>query len=319
MLDGSRSSPSNGSNSTSSNSSWTSSPANLTLDRLRSMNRQNAGVSRHSEYQRQFHEHQRTINQQSTAQSSSQSPTPFSGVGMRSIRSYFPALTNDTILSRHQALAPERAPETRNASFFLRSSARIQPGDSSDDDSDDADSDPEQAVYGDHREDLELRLPGPNVFPRFRERSPHVSMEIDLLSPPPLVSVSPPQHDGRESPRRLSRSLRRNRQFSFKIQSDNPWSQSRMTLETRNYKKFSGHRNQKTVIKEANFWGDNFIVSGSDCGHIFFWSIEDQKLVALLKADRSIVNCVQPHPTAPSKYSYLEVFLISNLLSFYPL
>lgn len=29
---------------------------------------------------------------------------------------------------------------------------------------------------------------------------------------------------------------------------------------------FDGHRNVRTMIKEANFWSDNFVMSGSDCG-----------------------------------------------------
>ncbi|XP_014229995.1 DDB1- and CUL4-associated factor 6-like isoform X1 [Trichogramma pretiosum] len=66
--------------------------------------------------------------------------------------------------------------------------------------------------------------------------------------------------------------------------------------------KFVGHRNAsffRTMIKEANFWGDNFIISGSDCGHVFFWDRETAKLVMLLEADQHVVNCVQPHPFLP--------------------
>lgn len=29
---------------------------------------------------------------------------------------------------------------------------------------------------------------------------------------------------------------------------------------------FDGHRNARTMIKEANFWSDNYVMSGSDCG-----------------------------------------------------
>lgn len=31
---------------------------------------------------------------------------------------------------------------------------------------------------------------------------------------------------------------------------------------------FDGHRNARTMIKEANFWSDNYVMSGSDCGSI---------------------------------------------------
>ena len=57
--------------------------------------------------------------------------------------------------------------------------------------------------------------------------------------------------------------------------------------------KFMGHRNARTMIKEANFWGDNYIISGSDCGHIFIWDRFTGQLVNLLRADNHVVNCVQ--------------------------
>lgn len=63
--------------------------------------------------------------------------------------------------------------------------------------------------------------------------------------------------------------------------------------------KFSGHRNARTMIKEANFYGEDFILSGSDCGHIFIWRRSNGELVNLLRADNHVVNCVQPHPTMP--------------------
>ncbi|KAJ8315334.1 hypothetical protein KUTeg_007484 [Tegillarca granosa] len=63
--------------------------------------------------------------------------------------------------------------------------------------------------------------------------------------------------------------------------------------------KYKGHRNARTMIKEANFWGDNFVMSGSDCGHIFIWDRFTAKLVMLLEADRHVVNCLQPHPFDP--------------------
>jgi len=53
------------------------------------------------------------------------------------------------------------------------------------------------------------------------------------------------------------------------------------------------------MIKECGFWGDNFIVSGSDCGHIFFWNKLTGELVNIIPADNHVVNCVQPHPFDP--------------------
>ncbi|XP_035231495.1 DDB1- and CUL4-associated factor 6-like isoform X1 [Stegodyphus dumicola] len=64
-------------------------------------------------------------------------------------------------------------------------------------------------------------------------------------------------------------------------------------------KKFTGHRNARTMIKEATFWGDNFIMSGSDCGHIFIWDRHTAELVMLMEADHHVVNCLQPHPFDP--------------------
>lgn len=63
--------------------------------------------------------------------------------------------------------------------------------------------------------------------------------------------------------------------------------------------KFTGHRNARTMIKEANFWGDHFVMSGSDCGHIFFWDRYTGEVVMILEADRHVVNCIQPHPYDP--------------------
>ena len=54
-------------------------------------------------------------------------------------------------------------------------------------------------------------------------------------------------------------------------------------------------------IKEAAFWGENFVLSGSDCGHIFIWDRYTTKPVMLLEADRHVVNCIQPHPFDTSK------------------
>ncbi|XP_030637609.1 DDB1- and CUL4-associated factor 6-like [Chanos chanos] len=62
---------------------------------------------------------------------------------------------------------------------------------------------------------------------------------------------------------------------------------------------YKGHRNSRTMIKEACFWGDNFVLSGSDCGHIFIWDRHTGEHVMLLEADNHVVNCLQPHPYEP--------------------
>ncbi|KAG8515776.1 DDB1- and CUL4-associated factor 6, partial [Galemys pyrenaicus] len=63
---------------------------------------------------------------------------------------------------------------------------------------------------------------------------------------------------------------------------------------------YKGHRNSRTMIKEANFWGANFVMSGSDCGHIFIWDRHTAEHLMLLEADNHVVNCLQPHPFDPT-------------------
>jgi len=53
----------------------------------------------------------------------------------------------------------------------------------------------------------------------------------------------------------------------------------------------------RTLIKEATFWGNDFIMSGSDCGHVFVWDRYTCEIVMLLLADAHVVNCIQPHPS----------------------
>ncbi|XP_032536260.1 DDB1- and CUL4-associated factor 6 isoform X7 [Chiroxiphia lanceolata] len=76
-------------------------------------------------------------------------------------------------------------------------------------------------------------------------------------------------------------------------------------LETLNIRRplikmvYKGHRNSRTMIKEANFWGSSFVMSGSDCGHIFIWDRHTAEHLMLLEADNHVVNCLQPHPFDP--------------------
>ena len=74
-------------------------------------------------------------------------------------------------------------------------------------------------------------------------------------------------------------------------------------------------------VKGVNFYGveSEFVVSGSDCGHIFFWSREGEDIVHIVEGDEngvgkglpfnisvedktiliSTVNCLEPHPNLP--------------------
>jgi WD40 repeat protein len=59
----------------------------------------------------------------------------------------------------------------------------------------------------------------------------------------------------------------------------------------------AGHRNRRTV-KGVNFMGsgDSYVVSGSDCGHIYIWNKVTGRLEQWLKGDDETVNCLEPHP-----------------------
>lgn len=63
---------------------------------------------------------------------------------------------------------------------------------------------------------------------------------------------------------------------------------------------YTGHRNSRT-IKGVSFFGphDEYVASGSDCGHVFIWKKRGGKLVRMISGDRHIVNQVEPHPHMP--------------------
>lgn len=57
---------------------------------------------------------------------------------------------------------------------------------------------------------------------------------------------------------------------------------------------YTGHCNVRTV-KDVNFFGQNdeYVVSGSDCGHFFIWDRKTAQLVNILEGDGEVVNVVQ--------------------------
>ncbi|MBE7181527.1 MAG: hypothetical protein INR71_10030, partial [Terriglobus roseus] len=63
---------------------------------------------------------------------------------------------------------------------------------------------------------------------------------------------------------------------------------------------YTGHCNTKTV-KDVNFYGlqDEYVVSGSDSGHLFIWDRASARLVNILEGDGEVVNVVQAHPYEP--------------------
>nr|XP_040028000.1 DDB1- and CUL4-associated factor 8 [Gasterosteus aculeatus aculeatus] len=66
-------------------------------------------------------------------------------------------------------------------------------------------------------------------------------------------------------------------------------------------RRYKGHRNNATV-KGVNFYGprSEFVVSGSDCGHIYLWDKYSARIVQFMEGDRGgVVNCLEPHPNLP--------------------
>ncbi|CAH8467089.1 unnamed protein product [Dicrocoelium dendriticum] len=60
---------------------------------------------------------------------------------------------------------------------------------------------------------------------------------------------------------------------------------------------YRGRRSCRTVIKTATFWGRDYILSGSECGHVISWNRWTGEPVGALKADDTVVNRIAPHPT----------------------
>lgn len=62
---------------------------------------------------------------------------------------------------------------------------------------------------------------------------------------------------------------------------------------------YTGHRNKKT-IKGCAWFGDNYVLSGSDDGHIYGWDVESEHIVCFLRGDdKGAVNSLSIHPTLP--------------------
>ncbi|MCJ1378224.1 hypothetical protein MMC17_001321 [Xylographa soralifera] len=63
---------------------------------------------------------------------------------------------------------------------------------------------------------------------------------------------------------------------------------------------YRGHCNVKTV-KDVNFFGlqDEYVMSGSDSGHLFIWDKKTSQLVNILEGDGEVVNVMQGHPYEP--------------------
>ncbi|KAJ4357324.1 uncharacterized protein N0V89_001899 [Didymosphaeria variabile] len=64
---------------------------------------------------------------------------------------------------------------------------------------------------------------------------------------------------------------------------------------------YTGHCNVRTV-KDVNFFGQNdeYVVSGSDCGHLFIWDRKTAQIINILEGDGEVVNVVQGNPYEPT-------------------
>ena len=55
-------------------------------------------------------------------------------------------------------------------------------------------------------------------------------------------------------------------------------------------------------VKGVNFFGleSEYVVSGSDCGNVFLWDTNTEKIVQYMEGDyKGVVNCLEPHPHIP--------------------
>lgn len=71
-------------------------------------------------------------------------------------------------------------------------------------------------------------------------------------------------------------------------------------------RQYRGHCNVKTV-KDVNFFGlqDEYVVSGSDSGHLFIWDKKTTQLVSILEGDGEVVNVVQGTSPLPNVFLVL--------------
>ena len=86
--------------------------------------------------------------------------------------------------------------------------------------------------------------------------------------------------------------------------------------ESQHIKQYKGHRNQQTV-KGVNFFGprSEFVVSGSDCGHVFLWDTQTEEVVQCMEGDfcgvvsndGEVVHCTEGESCGMEVRSYLEV------------
>lgn len=84
-------------------------------------------------------------------------------------------------------------------------------------------------------------------------------------------------------------------QFRKSVEKDAPCSS--------HLRSYRGHCNVRTV-KDANYFGlqDEYVVSGSDSGHVFIWDKKTSELVNILEGDEEVVNVVQGLPPTSDRF-----------------
>jgi nuclear receptor interaction protein len=111
--------------------------------------------------------------------------------------------------------------------------------------------------------------------------------EEDVADDWPLVSSS----DDEDTPSYDSDNSSSENYAIPRLRQENVERQAPCSTHIRSYR---GHCNVKTV-KDVNFFGlnDEYVVSGSDSGHIFIWDRKTSSLVNILEGDSDVVNVVQ--------------------------
>ncbi|XP_036148025.1 DDB1- and CUL4-associated factor 8 isoform X1 [Monomorium pharaonis] len=63
--------------------------------------------------------------------------------------------------------------------------------------------------------------------------------------------------------------------------------------------KYQGHLNKTFDSMEAIFFGNEYVISGSECGNIFIWDKNTETIVQWIKADNKAVIHLKGHPHLP--------------------
>jgi hypothetical protein len=89
---------------------------------------------------------------------------------------------------------------------------------------------------------------------------------------------------------------------SYQLGEDKSLTQEEISSYGDGYKqKFEGHRNNDTV-KQVAYLGprSEYVVSGSDCGHVFIWDARTSEMLRVMYGDSfGAINCISTHPSLP--------------------